>query len=100
MVAEHLSFFTGLGVVIVFIAALALGRLAVIGARDVEIVTSRVAPQEPAAADTAPARRLPRRRPAATSPDTATETDDDSQRTGVFRRLIGARSSGDGDDES
>ena len=46
MVAEHLAFFTGLGVVIVFISALALGRLAVIGARDVEIVTSRVAPDE------------------------------------------------------
>jgi hypothetical protein len=104
MVAEHLSFFTGLGVVIVFIAALALGRLAVIGARDVEIVTSRVAPQEPAAADTAPTRRLPRRRsvatPTATSSTTTTETDGESQRPSVFRRLIGVRSSGDGDEES
>jgi hypothetical protein len=34
MVTEHLSFFTALGVVIVFIAAVAFGRLAVIGARD------------------------------------------------------------------
>lgn len=57
MVAEHLTFFTGLGVVIVFIAALALGRLAVIGARDVEIVTGRAAPEaEPV---TAGAGRLP-----------------------------------------
>jgi len=31
-VAEHLAFFTGLGVAIVFIAALALGRMAVAGA--------------------------------------------------------------------
>src|SRR5215467_16207746 len=34
MVAEHLSFFIGLGVVIVFLAALALGRLTVVGVRD------------------------------------------------------------------
>jgi hypothetical protein len=34
MVAEHLSFFIGLGVVIVFFAALALGRLTVVGVRD------------------------------------------------------------------
>jgi len=32
VVAEHLAFFTGLGVAIVFIAALALGRMAVAGA--------------------------------------------------------------------
>src|SRR5215472_13151056 len=35
IVAEHLSFFIGLGVVIVFFAALALGRLTVVGVRDV-----------------------------------------------------------------
>jgi hypothetical protein len=34
LLAEQLGFFTGLGVVIVFIAALALGRLTVFGARD------------------------------------------------------------------
>jgi hypothetical protein len=34
-VAEHLVFFTGLGVVIVFLAAFALGRLSVVGVRDV-----------------------------------------------------------------
>lgn len=34
LLAEQLSFFTGLGVVIVFVAALALGRLTVLGARD------------------------------------------------------------------
>jgi len=72
MVAEHLAFFTGLGVVIVFIAALALGRLAVIGARDVELVTGRVAPDD---------------------------TEGESQRTNVFRRLISARSSSDGGDD-
>jgi hypothetical protein len=39
-VAEHLAFFTGLGVATVFLAAVALGRLAVIGACDVAMVTS------------------------------------------------------------
>ena len=72
MGAEHLAFFTGLGVVIVFIAALALGRLAVIGARDVELVTGRVAPDD---------------------------TESESQRPNVFRRLISARSSSDGGDD-
>jgi hypothetical protein len=97
MVAEHLAFFTGLGVVIVFIAALALGRLAVIGARDVEIVTSRVTPEDEPA--TVPAGRLPRRRPLsrpARDEEEDTDTDDgENQRTSVFRRLISARSSGD-----
>jgi hypothetical protein len=95
-VAEHLAYFTGLGLLIVFIAGLALGRLAVIGARDVELVTSRgQAAAEPA---TAPAGRLPRRRtPASPARDeeTAGDADGEGQRTNVFRRLISARSSGD-----
>jgi hypothetical protein len=37
MIAERLGFFLGLGVVIVFIAALALGRLTVIGVRDARL---------------------------------------------------------------
>jgi len=40
---EHLGFFTGLGVVIVFVAALALGRLTVIGVRDRQIALDREA---------------------------------------------------------
>jgi hypothetical protein len=53
---EHLGFFTGLGVVIVFLAALALGRLTVIGAREVRMAEREViAEPEPATADTAPA---------------------------------------------
>jgi hypothetical protein len=40
-VAEQIGFFTGLGVVIVLLAALALGRLAVVGVRD-----SRIAARE------------------------------------------------------
>src|SRR5262252_3394394 len=52
---EHLGFYTGLGVVIVFVAALALGRLAVIGVRDAQLAErgAPVAEPEPVAADTA-----------------------------------------------
>ena len=41
MVAEHLSFFTALGVVIVFLAAVAFGRLAVVGARDAALAAAQ-----------------------------------------------------------
>jgi len=44
---EHLGFFTGLGVVIVFVAALALGRLMVFAVRDRQIALDR----EPAVAE-------------------------------------------------
>jgi hypothetical protein len=44
---EHLGFFTGLGVAIVFVAALALGRLTVVGVRDVRLA-GREAVTEPA----------------------------------------------------
>ncbi len=37
---EEIGFFTGLGVVIVFFAALALGRLAVVGTRDAELAAA------------------------------------------------------------
>jgi hypothetical protein len=52
---EHLGFYTGLGVVIVFVAALALGRLTVVGVRDAALA-ERGAPvaepePEPVAAD-------------------------------------------------
>jgi hypothetical protein len=50
---EHLGFFTGLGVVIVFIAALALGRLTVVGIRDARLADRQVVTEpEPVAADT------------------------------------------------
>jgi hypothetical protein len=38
---ERVSFFAGLGVVIVFVAALALGRLAIVAARDVALAEQR-----------------------------------------------------------
>lgn len=50
---EHLGFYTGLGVVIVFLAALALGRLTVVGVRDARLADrgAVVAEPEPVAAD-------------------------------------------------
>lgn len=52
---EHLGFYTGLGVVIVFIAALALGRLTVVGVRDAQLADrgAPVAEEERATADAA-----------------------------------------------
>jgi hypothetical protein len=57
---EHLGFFTGLGVVIVFIAALALGRLTVVGVRDARL------------ADRGPVTREPEPVPATTATTTTT----------------------------
>jgi hypothetical protein len=51
LAAENLGFFTGLGVLIVFFAALALGRFAVVGVRETAIVERAAADQ--AAADQA-----------------------------------------------
>jgi len=44
---EHLGFFTGLGVVIVFVAALALGRLTVVAVRDAQLAARGATPPEP-----------------------------------------------------
>ena len=41
-VLEEISFFTGLGVVIVFIAAMSIGRLSVIGVRDARLAEREV----------------------------------------------------------
>ncbi len=49
MAVEQIGFFTGLGVVIVFVAALALGRLTVVAARDAKAAAAA----ETAAAETA-----------------------------------------------
>lgn len=78
VVAEHLAFFTGLGVVIVFIAGLALGRMAVVGAREAGI--GRAEEPEPAMAG------------AAASSGAA---DGERPKTGVFRRFTSRQSSPD-----
>jgi len=64
-VLEEVSYFTGLGVVIVFIAAASIGRLSIIGARDVALAERAVAAPDsaaPAGEVTEPV--LPRRTPA------------------------------------
>src|SRR5258708_6021550 len=67
---EQIGFFTGLGVVIVFLAALALGRLSVVGIRD------RAIP-----AGTPPPRRFTRRRRAAPEPEPAPQPPGSGSRT-------------------
>ena len=57
-ITERVSFFVGLGVVIVFIAALALGRLTVVGVRDARLAggtPETVAEPEPVGAGPADA---------------------------------------------
>ncbi|HXP18689.1 MAG TPA: hypothetical protein VN840_03475 [Streptosporangiaceae bacterium] len=63
---EQIGFFTGLGVVIAMVAALALGRLSVLAIRDVKIAErAAAAAAAPAAARPAPARTGPARTGAA-----------------------------------
>ncbi len=69
-VLVQLSYLTGLGVVIVFVAAMSIGRLSVIGVRDArlaareEVVPDTAGPTEPVAdGDSATTARLPRRFP-------------------------------------
>ncbi|MBO0818134.1 MAG: hypothetical protein J2P30_23620 [Actinobacteria bacterium] len=78
MVAEHLSFFIALGVVIVFFAALALGRLAVIGTRDAQLATGEEAAR---ARRHARADEAPEREPAS----------EEGERPSVWRRLTTTR---------
>src|SRR5215472_13403160 len=70
---EHLGFYTGLGVVIVFVAALALGRLTVVGVRDARLAErgAPVTEPEPVAADATTTR--PISRGATTGTGTATK---------------------------
>jgi hypothetical protein len=82
MVAEHLSFFTALGVVIVFLAAVAFGRLAVVGTRDARLAAAveeaaNDKPRRPERADDLPERDKP-------------ETQD-GERPNVWRRLTTTR---------
>jgi hypothetical protein len=63
---EQIGFFTGLGVVIVFVAALALGRFTVVAVRDAAVATTRngavadAAAPASAADDTVPQQRVSR----------------------------------------
>jgi len=72
-IMEQLGFFSALGVVVVFIAATALGRILSVpaGIKAVEPVTETVPADTIADED---ARTLPTRTPAATTPTTFTPT--------------------------
>jgi hypothetical protein len=85
---EHLGFFTGLGVVIVFIAGLALGRLTVIGVRDARLAT-RAAPAPTPEPEPVPAETTTTT-PRATS---ATPTTSRSRSLPAFGRWLVARRS-------
>jgi hypothetical protein len=85
MAAEHLSFFIGLGVVIVFLAAVAFGRLTVVGARDAQLAGDEVTWSKPS-----------RRRERAERAEKAAKqdkpvTEEDGERPSVWRRLTAAR---------
>src|SRR5215471_12759054 len=81
MVAEHLTFFTALGVVIVFLAAVAFGRLAIVGARDAQLATGEdVTWSRPRRSETAD--KLPKREKPAP---------EDAERPSVWRRLTTTR---------
>ena len=73
---EHLGFYTGLGVVIVFVAALALGRLTVVGVRDARLADrgAPVAEREPVAAEREPVAAGTTTRPITTTGTTTTGT--------------------------
>jgi hypothetical protein len=82
MAGEHLSFFTALGVVIVFLAAVAFGRLAVVGTRDAEL----------AAAQDEVTWSKPRRSRKAEKPAEQDKPEtEDGERPSVWRRLTAAR---------
>ena len=81
MVAENLAFFTALGVVIVFLASVALGRLAVVGARDAQLARGEEVawdkPRRSENADKLPEREKP--------------VPEDGGRPSVWRRLTTTR---------
>jgi hypothetical protein len=71
---EHLGFYTGLGVVIVFVAALALGRLTVVGVRDARLADRGAPVAGPVAAEREPVAAGTTTRPVTTTGTTTTGT--------------------------
>ena len=85
---EHLGFYTGLGVVIVFVAALALGRLTVVGVRDARLAERAAAVPEPepvAAGTTTTTRPISTRGTTTTTRDTTTADTTTARATGTGR---------------
>ena len=83
MAAEHLGFFTGLGVAIVFFAAVAFGRLTVVGTRDARLAAGEEVTW------TKPSRRGDREDKPAKQDKPAAEQD--GERPSMWRRLTAAR---------
>ncbi|MEO5877477.1 MAG: hypothetical protein ABIS86_00070 [Streptosporangiaceae bacterium] len=84
--AEQLTFFTGLGVVIVYFAALALGRLSVVGVRDVKLAEREAeAAQAPYAGPPAPEQPAPEQpEPEPFTPEPIEERDREPRRAGRY----------------
>jgi len=72
-VAEWVGFFLGLGVVIVFLAAMALGRMSVVSVRDLRVVRERAAENDGELGDNSPTAT-------ASSPTTGRRIRDDDAR--------------------
>jgi hypothetical protein len=91
---ERLGFFTGLGVVIVFVAALALGRLTVVGVRDARLAgRGAVASEpEPVPADTTTTTTTPVAKTASSAKTTTTGTGRPRSLHSVGRWLVARRS--------
>jgi hypothetical protein len=82
MVAEHLSFFTALGLVIVLLGGLALGRLTVIGAREAAMASQDDVTWGKPGRAAKPAKPEKPAKPA---------TDEGGEKPSVWRRLTAAR---------
>jgi hypothetical protein len=77
--AENIGFFAGLGAVVIFFAAMALGRFTVIGAREAALAAEEPATTEPAT--TEPAGRDPVTVPAGGTAVTSTQQAEDQPTT-------------------
>jgi hypothetical protein len=67
-VAEHLGFFVGLGAVIIFFAAFALGRFSVVGVRDARLTEKEMAPEPATVSAGETSTTQPMARPGAADP--------------------------------
>jgi hypothetical protein len=84
--AEDIGFFTGLGVVVLFFAAMALGRFTVVGIKEATAAQEAAAADTPVAADTVPADSTTtgaKWRPFTRRTTTEPATDDDDAATGT-----------------
>jgi hypothetical protein len=94
-VAEQISFFAGLGIVIVFVAALALGRLTVVAARDIaqaEEAAAEQAAADQAVADEAASGRIPAAVPAVRRPAAASAEPGRKPVRAILTRVASSRS--------